>query len=104
MPRDAYISPYTIGGLNGFCTGQDALSRIALGRPFNGQIVFYSSLFQAGVDRIVGVDEELRDVSMGSIPKKRLHVVACPESIAIRKSVREYFDHYLKEDWFRQRE
>ena len=104
MPRDAYLSTYAMGGLSGFCDAQDIVSRIGLGRPFDGKLVFYSSLFQAGIDRVVGVDQEIEQIQKDPIPPKRHHVVACSDAAPLRKCLQAYFDYYLQPEWFRQRE
>jgi hypothetical protein len=102
MPRDAYISPYEIGGLHGFCAGQNILSKVLLGRPFDGKIVFYSSLFQAGVDRVVAIIEEAQHFKADSLPPHRSYTLSCPETEKVRQVLRDYFSNYLGADWFRQ--
>lgn len=104
MPRDAYFSPYAIGGLSGYCHGQDLFSKLVFGRPLDGKLVFYSSLFQAGIDRVVVVDQEFQQTGPEEIPQNRLHVVPFENSSVLRESLRHYFDHYLPTDWFRKSE
>jgi hypothetical protein len=102
MPRDAYISPYEVGGLHGFCAVQNILSKVWLGRPFNGKIVFYSSLFQAGVDRVVAIKEEAQHFKADSLPPNRSYTLSCPQAEKVREALKEYFSHYLGPDWFRE--
>src|ERR1700730_1582673 len=102
MPRDAYISPYAFGGLRGVSRGEEIMSRILLARPFDGKLIFYSSLFQAGIDRVVAIDEEIPYLGKHAIPKKRYYAVACPDAMTIRQSLQAYFNRYLPPDWFRK--
>jgi hypothetical protein len=106
MPRDAYISAYALGGLEGFYAGTEILSKIGLGRSFDSKLVFYSSLFQAGIDRVVLTNEEITAIPSAekhpAIPKRRYHLVACREASAIRESLKSYFNRYLPSEWFRK--
>ncbi|MFN0139658.1 MAG: hypothetical protein ACKVQW_06185 [Pyrinomonadaceae bacterium] len=103
MPRDAYISIYELGGLDGYCEGMNITSTIGLGRPFNGKFVFYSSLFQAGVDRII-VDEKVPQDLRKNIPQRRLHISSSSGWDLAYRSVRAYFDNYLDAGWDRKPE
>ena len=99
MPRDAYISLYSLGAVDGYCHGQNILSSIGLGRPFDGKIVFYSSLFQAGIDRVVVLEEDVKYIQADRLPERRLHVSQCSDASLLRSAIRSYFDHFLGPDW-----
>jgi hypothetical protein len=98
MPRDAYISIYGLGGLAGFCRGVNIASQIGLGRPTDGQFVFYSSLFQAGLDRIVTTNVTPLNLQQ-QIPAYRLHILESSNYELVYFSVRAFFDHYMGSDW-----
>jgi hypothetical protein len=98
MPRDAYISIYGLGGLDGFCEGMNIASKIGLGRSFNGKLIFYSSLFQAGLDRVI-VGEEVPQDLRRQIPQHRLHVLPTAGYELFYLSIQAYFENYLGADW-----
>jgi hypothetical protein len=70
-----------------------------LGRSFDGELVFYSALFQAGIDRVVLINEEITEAlgakKYPAIPERRYNLVACPKSSTIRNSLKTYFNRYL---------
>jgi hypothetical protein len=102
MPRDAYISPYEVGGLHGFCAGQNILAKVLLGRPYDGKLVFYCSLFQAGIDRVVTIKEEEQYLKREPISPGRTYTLSCPEAERVRESFKAYFNHYLQPNWFQR--
>lgn len=105
MPRDAYLSPYEIGGLSGYAAAQNIISTIALGRPTDTELIFYSSLFQAGVDRVVVIKEEVQDLKhFDIIPHKRCKILSSSDSTVTRDSVKNFFNTYLEADWFHRPE
>jgi hypothetical protein len=91
MPRDAYMSPYAKGALGGYCSAQNIMSRICLGRPLDGELIFYSSLFQAGIDRVVIVDGEIES-QKDEIPERRRHIISCADTVKLRQSLDDYFN------------
>src|SRR5690242_18824301 len=107
MPREAYISAYGLGELKGWCRAQDLFSRFAVGRPLDGELVFYASLFQAGVDRLIVVDGEIDSVVMQKgyqVPERRRKTVQFPQLESIQKAVQSYFEEHLGKEWWRRKE
>jgi hypothetical protein len=100
MPRDAYISYQGHVILFTFCHFHNIFSRILLERPLQGEMLFYSSLFQAGLDRVVTVEEDGTHVF--GAPSRRIKVFSLADRDLIRDSVNSYFDSYLGSNWLKE--
>ena len=84
--------------MQGFCEGMNIASKIGLGRPVNGELVFYCSLFQAGIDRVIIGKEVPKDLRK-QIPQHRFHVLPSADYWVILLSLQAYFEHYLGTAW-----
>jgi hypothetical protein len=108
MPREAYISTSQLATLDGWCRYQNLVSTVLLGRSLHGKMLFYSSLFQAGLDRVVIVKEEssasLPAALLEEVPSQRVAVFSLPDRASISHAISDYFESYLGSDWWRKPE
>jgi hypothetical protein len=98
MPRDAYLSSASLFGLLGYCAAINITSEKGLGRSFDGEAPFYSSLFLAGIDRIA-FDDRIDKQRLHRIPTRRVNLVDSKNSTIAYLSLVEHFDHYMPNGW-----
>lgn len=95
MPRDAYISRGGTIVLHAVAYTQNMISSVLLGRSLQVKMLFYSSLFQAGLDRFVIVKEDDIAPQLKGVPSRRVEVVSLTDRDPIRASISAYFESYL---------
>jgi len=101
MGNRVYLSPYQVGHIEGLEKAMSFMSEMFLGRPSGIEAVFYASLFQTGVSKLVVPQSVLKEVPSSDFVQGRTEAIDPQISDHDYKVVKSIFSQYLPEDYFR---